>query len=45
MRRAHFGRIVNITSRASLGRANTSSYSAAKAGMVAITRCWAGACR
>src|SRR5437763_6395719 len=41
MRRAHFGRIVNITSRASLGRANASSYSAAKAGMVAITRCWA----
>ncbi len=38
---ARFGRIVNITSRALLGRANTSSYSAAKAGLVAITRCWA----
>lgn len=41
MLRARFGRIVNITSRALLGRANTSSYSAAKAGLVAITRCWA----
>ena len=38
---ARFGRIVNITSRALLGRTNTSSYSAAKAGLVAITRCWA----
>ena len=38
---ARFGRVVNITSRALLGRANTSSYSAAKAGLVAITRCWA----
>jgi 3-oxoacyl-[acyl-carrier protein] reductase len=41
MLRARFGRIVNITSRALLGRANTSSYSAAKAGLVAITRGWA----
>src|SRR3990170_2784161 len=41
MRKARFGRIVNITSRALLGRANTSSYSAAKAGLVAITRGWA----
>jgi 3-oxoacyl-[acyl-carrier protein] reductase len=41
MLRARFGRIVNITSRAALGRANTSSYSAAKAGLVAITRSWA----
>ena len=41
MRNARFGRIVNITSRALLGRANTSSYSAAKAGLVALTRCWA----
>ena len=41
MLRAHFGRIVNITSRASLGRFGASSYSAAKAGLVAITRCWA----
>jgi 3-oxoacyl-[acyl-carrier protein] reductase len=41
MLRARFGRIVNITSRALLGRANTSSYSAAKAGLVALTRGWA----
>lgn len=41
MLRARFGRIVNITSRALLGRAGTSSYSTAKAGMVAMTRCWA----
>jgi len=41
MLNARFGRIVNITSRALLGRANTSSYSAAKAGLVAITRSWA----
>jgi 3-oxoacyl-[acyl-carrier protein] reductase len=41
MLRARFGRIVNITSRSSLGRANASSYSAAKAGLVAITRSWA----
>jgi 3-oxoacyl-[acyl-carrier protein] reductase len=41
MLRARFGRIVNITSRASLGRANASSYSAAKAGLAAITRSWA----
>lgn len=38
---ARFGRIINITSRALLGRANTSSYSTAKAGLVAMTRCWA----
>jgi NAD(P)-dependent dehydrogenase (short-subunit alcohol dehydrogenase family) len=41
MLQARFGRIVNITSRALLGRPNTSSYSAAKAGLVALTRCWA----
>jgi NAD(P)-dependent dehydrogenase (short-subunit alcohol dehydrogenase family) len=41
MLRARFGRIVNITSRAALGRASTSSYSAAKAGLAAITRSWA----
>jgi 3-oxoacyl-[acyl-carrier protein] reductase len=41
MLRARFGRIVNITSRALLGRATTSSYSAAKAGLVAMTRSWA----
>ena len=41
MERAQFGRIVNITSRALLGRATTSSYTAAKAGLAAITRSWA----
>ncbi len=41
MLRARFGRIVNITSRAVLGRADTSSYSAAKAGLLAMTRSWA----
>ena len=41
MLRARFGRIVNVTSRALLGRATTSSYTAAKAGLAAITRSWA----
>ncbi|HEY6023464.1 MAG TPA: SDR family oxidoreductase [Pseudolabrys sp.] len=41
MERARFGRIVNITSRALLGRATTSSYTAAKAGLAAMTRSWA----
>lgn len=41
MERARFGRIVNITSRALLGRPKTSSYTAAKAGMAAMTRSWA----
>lgn len=35
------GRVVNLASRALLGRAGTSSYSAAKAGIVAMSRCWA----
>ncbi len=38
---AGYGRIVNITSRALLGRPRTSSYSGAKAALVAITRSWA----
>jgi 3-oxoacyl-[acyl-carrier protein] reductase len=41
MRRARFGRIVNIASRALLGRAGSSSYAAAKAGLLAVTRSWA----
>lgn len=41
MLEARFGRIVNITSRALLGRPNTSSYSGAKAALVAMTRSWA----
>lgn len=36
-----YGRIVNIASRALLGRPGSSSYSAAKAGLVAMTRSWA----
>jgi NAD(P)-dependent dehydrogenase (short-subunit alcohol dehydrogenase family) len=41
MLNARFGRIVNITSRALLGRPRTSSYSGAKAALVAMTRSWA----
>jgi NAD(P)-dependent dehydrogenase (short-subunit alcohol dehydrogenase family) len=41
MSRARFGRIVNIASRALLGRAGSSSYAAAKAGLLAATRSWA----
>jgi len=41
MLQARFGRIINITSRALLGRPNTSSYSGAKAALVAMTRSWA----
>lgn len=41
MTEAGFGRIVNITSRALLGRPRTSSYSGAKAALVAMTRSWA----
>ena len=41
MEQARFGRIINITSRALLGRPNTSSYSGAKAALVAMTRSWA----
>jgi NAD(P)-dependent dehydrogenase (short-subunit alcohol dehydrogenase family) len=41
MQAAGFGRIVNIASRSLLGRPGGSLYSAAKAGMVALTRSWA----
>lgn len=41
MLRARFGRIVNITSRALLGRPTTSAYTAAKAGLAAMTKSWA----
>lgn len=41
MLRARFGRIVNVTSRAAIGRVTTSSYTAAKAGLAAMTRSWA----
>jgi len=36
-----WGRVVNISSRAILGRKNLSSFSAAKAGLIALTRTWA----
>lgn len=35
------GRIVNVSSRAALGRENRTSYSAAKAGLYGFTRTWA----
>jgi len=41
MQAAGFGRIVNVASRSLLGRPGGSLYSAAKAGMVALTRSWA----
>jgi len=41
MRKAGFGRIVNITSRAVHGRETRSAYSASKAGLAALTKTWA----
>jgi len=41
MKAAGFGRIVNIASRAALGVASRTSYSATKAGMIGMTRTWA----
>ena len=41
MKAQRFGRIVNIASRAMLGKVGRSSYSAAKASLVALTRTWA----
>jgi NAD(P)-dependent dehydrogenase (short-subunit alcohol dehydrogenase family) len=38
MRRAGFGRIVNISSRAALGKELRSTYSATKAGLIGLTR-------
>lgn len=38
MRTAHFGRIVNISSRAALGKSGRTVYSAAKAGLIGMTR-------
>ena len=38
MRAAHFGRIVNISSRAALGKTGRTVYSAAKAGLIGMTR-------
>ena len=41
MRRMRAGRIVNISSRAGLGKVNRTAYSATKAGIVGMTRTWA----
>ena len=41
MRRRTFGRIVNIASRAALGKELRTVYSATKAGLIGMTRTWA----
>lgn len=41
MRHARFGRIVNIASRAALGKELRTAYSASKAGVIGMTRTWA----
>ncbi len=41
MKKARYGRILNISSRAALGRPLRTSYSAAKSGMIGMTRSWA----
>lgn len=41
MKAARFGRIVSISSRAALGKELRTAYSAAKAGLVGMTRTWA----
>jgi NAD(P)-dependent dehydrogenase (short-subunit alcohol dehydrogenase family) len=41
MKQRRFGRIVNITSRAALGKELRSVYSATKAGLTGMTRTWA----
>jgi NAD(P)-dependent dehydrogenase (short-subunit alcohol dehydrogenase family) len=41
MREAGFGRIVNIASRAALGKELRSAYAASKAGLIGLTRSWA----
>jgi 3-oxoacyl-[acyl-carrier protein] reductase len=41
MREKNWGRIVNIASRAMLGKIGRSSYSAAKSALVGLTRTWA----
>lgn len=41
MKRHSYGRIVNLSSRAMLGKAARSSYAAAKNGVVGFTRTWA----
>ena len=41
MKQSGWGRIVNISSLAALGLANRTSYGAAKAGLISLTRTWA----
>jgi 3-oxoacyl-[acyl-carrier protein] reductase len=41
MKRAGWGRIVNITSRAALGKEGRTIYGATKAGLISVTRTWA----
>jgi len=41
MREAGFGRIVNMSSRAALGKELRTAYAAAKAGLIGLTRVWA----
>jgi NAD(P)-dependent dehydrogenase (short-subunit alcohol dehydrogenase family) len=41
MREAGFGRIVNISSRAALGKELRTAYAATKAGLIGMTRVWA----
>lgn len=41
MKRQGFGRIVNMSSRAALGKELRSAYSATKAGLLGLTRVWA----
>ncbi|MEO6032419.1 MAG: SDR family oxidoreductase [Burkholderiaceae bacterium] len=41
MRAAHFGRVILLSSRAALGLATRTSYSATKAGMLGMCRTWA----
>lgn len=40
MKEAHFGRVVNISSRSALGRPNMSLYAATKAAVNGLTRSW-----
>ena len=40
MRAARFGRIVSISSRAAIGKTGRTAYSAAKAGLIGMTRTW-----
>lgn len=41
MKRAGWGRIVNLTSRAALGKEGRTIYSATKAGLIGMTKTWA----